>query len=172
MIKKLLKANDQSGFVLVEMLMAIAITALIIVGIVDITERTFVINAADNSQMSAIKQVENAIHRIERDAQMASANLILSINPTLPNFPLNLQWTSFDGVTHFVTYTLDNGVLNRTENASGNINETFICDNIIAADSNYTFNGKILEVNLKATVSDFRSATESRTLYVMPRVSN
>ena len=177
MIKKLIIANDQSGFVLIEMLMAIAISALIIVGIVDVTVQTVVVNAADNSQMSAIKQVENAIHWIERDAQMASAKWIFPKDSTVTDFPLYLQWTGFeDNYTYKITYILDNGVLLRQEvieDIDDVISETelFICDNIIDLESNYAFNGEILEVNLKATVGNFRTATESRTLYVIPRVN-
>jgi prepilin-type N-terminal cleavage/methylation domain-containing protein len=178
LIKKLIKANDQSGFVLIEMLMAIAISALVLVGIVEITVQTVIVHAADTSQMRAVKQVENAIHWIERDAQMASAKWISPKDSTVTAFPLYLQWTGFeDNYTHKITYVLDSGALRREEviediNDVISETETFICDNIIESESNYAFDGEILEVNLQATVSDFRSATESRTLYVIPRVSN
>ena len=177
MIKKLLGVKEQSGFVLIEMLMAIAISALILVGIVDITVQTVIVNASDTNQMRAIKQVENAIHWIERDAQMASTKWISPKDSTVTDFPLYLQWTGFeDNYTHKITYMLDNGALLREEIIEDiddviSETETFICDNIIEAESNYAFNGEILEVNLKATVGSFRTATESRTLYVIPRVS-
>lgn len=177
MIKKLIERNGQSGFVLIEMLMAIAIGALILVGIVDITVQTIVVNASDENQMRAIKQVENAIHWIERDSQMSSTEWISPKDSTVTNFPLYLQWTGFeDSYTHKITYILDNGALLRGEIIEDVDNiisetETFICDNIIEAESNYSFNGEILKVNLKATIDEFRSATESRTLYVIPRVN-
>lgn len=178
MIKKLIEVHDQSAFVLIEMLMAIAISSLIIVGIVEITVQTVAINASDNSQMSAVKQVESAIHWIERDAQMASAKWISPKDSTVTDFPLYLQWTGFeDNYTHKIAYILDNGALLRREIIEDiddeviSETETFISDNIITVDSNYAFNGEILEVNLKATVGDYRSATELRTLYVIPRVS-
>ena len=85
MIKKLIKAKDQSGFVMIEVLMAIAISALILVGIVDITVQTVIVNASDTNQMRAIKQVENAIHWIERDAlddfENLKGGIIAGINP-------------------------------------------------------------------------------------------
>ena len=182
MIKKLFKAHEQNGFALIEMLMAIAISGLIIAGIVDVTVQTIVINAAHNSRMTAIKQVENAIHWIERDAQMASSKSIEPSDSTVTDFPLELSWTHFeDNYTHFITYRVDNGVLLRREVVKDiaeaeneeliSDTETMICNNVIAADSNYAFNAEILEVNLTVTVSGFRSATESRTLYVMPRVN-
>ena len=96
MIKKLIERNGQSGFVLIEMLMAIAIGALILVGIVDITVQTIVVNASDENQMRAIKQVENAIHWIERDSQMSSTEWISPKDSTVTNFPLYLQWTGFE----------------------------------------------------------------------------
>lgn len=179
MINKLIDTNNQRGFVLIEMLIVIAISGLIIVGIVEITVQTLIVSASDNSQMSAVKQVENAIHWIERDAQMASTKWIYPADSTVTDFPLYLEWTNFeDNYTHTITYQLDNGSLLREEVIEDfdddvlSETETFICDNIVESESNYAFNGEILEVNLKVTVDDFRSATESRTLYVIPRVSS
>jgi prepilin-type N-terminal cleavage/methylation domain-containing protein len=182
MIKRLFKAHEQSGFVLIEMLVAIAISGIVLGSIVEVTVQTFVINAASNSQMAAVKQVENAIHWIERDAQMASLKSIEPSDSTVTNFPLELSWTHFeDNYTHFITYRIDNSVLLRREEVKDiaeseneeliSDTETMICNDIIAADSNYAFDAEILEVNLTVTVSGFRSATESRTLYVIPRVS-
>ena len=182
MIKRLFKAHEQSGFVLIEMLMTIAISGLVVASIVEVTVQTVVINAANNSRITAVKQVENAIHWIERDAQMASSKSIEPSDSSLTDFPLELSWTHFeDNYTHFITYRLDNGVLLRREEVKDiaeaeneeliSDTETMICNNVIAADSNYAFNGEILEVHLTVTVSGFRSATESRTLYVIPRVS-
>ena len=182
MIKRLFKAHEQSGFVLIEMLMVIAISGLIIAGIVEVTVQTVVITAANNSRIAAVKQVENAIHWIERDAQMASSKSIEPSDSTVTDFPLELSWIHFeDNYTHFITYRLDNSVLIRREEVK-DITEpenhelisdtvTVICNNVMASDSNYAFNAEILEVNLTVTVSDFRSATEARTLYVIPRVS-
>ena len=179
MIKKNVKSDRQSGFVLIEMLIAIAIGGLIIVGIVDVTVQTIIVNASDESQMRVVKQVENAIHWIERDSQMSSREWIFPNDSTITDFPLYLQWTGFeDDFSHKVTYKLDNGTLLReeiVEDINGDViseTETFICDNIIEAESSYAFNGEILEVNLKATAGDFRSVTRSRTLYVIPRVGN
>jgi prepilin-type N-terminal cleavage/methylation domain-containing protein len=177
MMKQLRKIiNTQGGFSMIEMLVAIAISGLIIGLIVDVTAQTLVINAADNSRMAAVKQVENAIHWIERDGQMASSK---SIDSTATQFPLELRWTGFEnGYTHFITYDVNNGELSRHEVVKDisepenkeviSETETFICDNIV--DAGYAFDGKILEVNLTAHVSDYRSATETRTLYVIPRV--
>ena len=178
MNKKVIEVRNQKGFVLIEMLIAIAISGLIIFGIVDTTIQILVINASDSSQMSAVKQIENAIHWIERDAQMASTEWIYPKDSTVTSFPLYLQWTGFeDNYTHKITYISENGTLTREEvienidNELISETETSICDNIVETDSNYAFNGEILEVNLMTTVSNFRSATESRTLYVIPRVS-
>lgn len=177
MTRQQFKANAQCGFALVEMLVAIAISGLIVAVIVEVTAQTFIISAADNSRMAAVKQVENAIHWIERDGQMASRTSISPDDSAVTDFPLYLQWTGFeDNYTHSVTYALDGDVLRRREVIEDideepiSDSETLICENIVAADSSYSFNGEILKVNLTATVDGFRSATESRTLYVIPRV--
>jgi prepilin-type N-terminal cleavage/methylation domain-containing protein len=180
MMKKLRKIiNAQSGFSMIEMLVAIAIGGLIIALIVDVTAQTLIINAADSSRMGAVKQVENAIHWMERDGQMANSEMITPADSTVTDFPLVLQWTSFeDGYVHTITYNREegSGVLTRDEiiDKGGKedpvTTQTMICDNVVSAS--YLFNGKILEVDLTAHVSDYRSATETRTLYVVPRVGN
>ena len=165
------KLINQRGFTLIEMLIAIAIAGLIISSIAAVIMQTVTVSAADSKRMEAVKQVENALHWIDRDAQMTSRNSLNTNNPTLPNFPLKLSWINFDGEQHAVTYSIVSGVLQRSESVNGGTaSVSSIAQHIVAASSNYTFDGRVLIVNLTSTTVGFGSASESRTLYVIPRV--
>ena len=72
-IRKILR--NQKGFTLVEVLIAIAITAAIGAGLAMAVFEVIQVNAMSNNRMEAIKQVENAFHYIIRDAQMTSPHI-------------------------------------------------------------------------------------------------
>jgi hypothetical protein len=152
------------------MLIAITISALIVTGIFSVVQLTFKVNWSDKSRMEAIKQVENAVHWIDRDAQMSTRTLISSNNPTMPDFPLQFYWVDFnDNERHVVIYDIADGVLQRSETINeGTAVLTQVAKHIVAAESNYDYNGQILMVNLTATVNSYSPATESRTIYVIP----
>ena len=173
MSKQIRKMSHEGGFSLVEMLIVMAISGLIIAAIFAVITQTISVNAANTSHMEAIKQVENAIHWLDRDSQQAFRNEIVINNPTL-NFPLTLTWTKFGtGDKYTVIYTFDEaaGVLQRSQSVnSGTPSLTHIANNISSAD--YSFNGTILEFELTSQVNGFKPASESRVLYVMPRVGD
>jgi prepilin-type N-terminal cleavage/methylation domain-containing protein len=167
---KLLRQRKKRGFTLLEMLVAIAIGALIVGAIAAVFSQTLTVSTSSSNREEAVKRVENAMHWIDRDGQMASRDLIAQ-TPPIPNF-LVLTWTTFDNDTHVVTYSISNSVLKRSEKINGGAAKTTtIADSIDSTGCSYLFDGKTLIVNLKASVSGFRSATETRTLYVIPRVS-
>jgi type II secretory pathway pseudopilin PulG len=159
------------------MLIVLAISGAIITAVSAVILQTFSVSAANNNRMTAIKQLENALHWIDRDAQQSWVQDV-SIDP------LYMHW--IDNVVspvqeHDITYNLDNtdGTLTRIDVVTehdGTVNtlNTLIAEYI--SDINYTYvqnpNGKyLLTVNITANVEGYRSATESRTLCVMPRAS-
>lgn len=169
--------NSRSGFTLIELIIAIAILSIISVALVMTIFQLFAVQAADVNRMDAIKQVENALHWINRDVEMAWASSIHPADGSTVNFssPLNLTWTDNSepgSPLHSVTYNVDpDGTLERQETVSGATASTRIADYIDASSSNYSFDGTLLTVNLTAFVNGYRSATETRTLHVQPRVS-
>ena len=109
---KLLKLRtsitNQKGFTLVELLISLAITAVISSAITLSISQVFSVSIASKNRMEAVKQVENGLHYINRDAQMAS-----SIVPTSNDFPLILTWNEWNvaendltGPLHQVIYSI------------------------------------------------------------------
>jgi prepilin-type N-terminal cleavage/methylation domain-containing protein len=87
---------------------------------------------------------------------------------------MTLKWLDNTGLIHTVSYSLLNvsnvKYLQRRETiGAGQAAVTSLADSIDSATSFYTFDGHVLSVTLSATVSGFRSATESRTLVVQLR---
>jgi len=114
--------NNQKGFTLVELIVAIAITALIVGVIVASIFQLFNINARSNSHMLAVRQVQNAGYWISHDVQMAQS-VVTAVDPD--GF-LDVTWWSWgttdlgDTTLHEVTYTLlGNGELKRSYSVNG-----------------------------------------------------
>ena len=173
MIKRLLtSSNRPKGFTLIELVIAIAIMAVIGTVLASTVTQLFVVQAADKNRMEAVKQVENALHYINRDIQMSSP-VLSAYTSTESGFPLRIIWTDYtdDPTNHTVIYTITgSNVLERSESIPGRpAIITRIADNIDPAASNYSFDGVVLTVNLTSSVSGLKSASETRTLEVQPR---
>jgi len=96
---------DEKGFTLIEVLVAIAITALI-AGAASMTTFQLVNGTKrSNDHMTAVNQVGNAGYWVSRDAQMSENFTVENLTP--PEF-LVLGWTEEDiGYEHQVIYTLE-----------------------------------------------------------------
>jgi len=166
----------QGGFSLIELLIAIGISAIITTAIVALTTQTMTVSAANINRMQAVKQVENAMHWLNRDAQMAWGSRI-AIDVDQP-FPLTLSWDML-GIDETVlkqftaTYSITgDGVLERTlhEQVEDITEITRIAENIDES-STYSFDGQVLTLNLVSTVDGFQPATESRSLVIESRTT-
>jgi prepilin-type N-terminal cleavage/methylation domain-containing protein len=62
--------GNQKGFTLIEVMLAMVITAIIVPALVMSISQMFTSSAASASRMQVVKQVENALHYINRDAEM------------------------------------------------------------------------------------------------------
>lgn len=77
--------RGQGGFTLVELIVALAITAIIGSVISGAIFQIFNVSAANSNHMKAVKQVENALYYIDRDAESSWQGLI-PINNTSAQF--------------------------------------------------------------------------------------
>lgn len=107
--------KSQRGFTLNEMLVSIGILGLIAPAIGMAIFQVFSTNALSTAHMTAVKQAENAIYRISRDAQMAQTVQ----RGGGSGFPLNLTWVEWNSTSNNVTYTIQNGELWRAYSING-----------------------------------------------------
>jgi prepilin-type N-terminal cleavage/methylation domain-containing protein len=159
------------GFTLVEMLVALSIAGVLGSGVTMAISQVMTVSISSKNQMNAVKQVENALHYVNRDAQMA-----YEIEPTEGHFPLSLTWNEWElgendlsGPQHQVTYSIVDNKLERVETVGTDPAVTSTVASYIENTSECTFSDKVLTVTLTAYVGGFKPATETRTLEVRSR---
>jgi type II secretory pathway pseudopilin PulG len=100
--------KHQSGFTVIEAIVALAITGFLGVGIFTALYQVRTVNNIDNARVTAVKQVENAVHHINRDVQMAQKIDIDGTDQDGGDYWLKLTWTSWeDNVRCKVLYRLE-----------------------------------------------------------------
>jgi len=160
--------NDQKGFTLIEMIVVVAIIGLISGAVAGTVSQVFVVNAQSTARMTAVKQVESAVHWISRDAQMAQ--IVLPSGG--PGFPLNLSWKEWNNTTNNVSYALQNGELLRSHSINGSAPSQTVIAEHINTDTGMTefnYDSGVVIFKLTASVSGFRQASETRVVKVIPR---
>jgi Tfp pilus assembly protein PilX len=92
------------------MVMVIAILGLLTVAVNQAIVQVVRVSSRGSDSMTAMKQIENALHWMSIDVQQAQ-----SIEPELgTGFPLSLSWTEWDGTRHAAVYTIVGGELKRS----------------------------------------------------------
>lgn len=166
------RIGGQRGATFVELIIALGIASLIAVAVVVLIRQVLMLNQASSGHMDAIKQVENALHYLNRDIQMASP-----FQSQLPasSATLTLRWTDYQDnrKPHVVTYaTGADGSLRRTESIDGaELPARVVATHVVAAG--YSYNGQSVTINLTVTFEGMATpATETRTLEVKLRSSS
>ena len=187
------RKGDQRGFTLVETLIVLAVSGILLGVLTFGVIQTLKTNSRSFSHMTAVKEVENAVHWITRDVQMAQTFNNFTINSTTGNITpqnfsatnLTLSWNntspadvSSNNIT-VVTYNNSGGKLTRyfTEDGTTNTITTIIVPHLGSSTWNFTNsidNYIVLctfSFSINATVSGFGSvpATENRSFTVHPR---
>ena len=124
-------STSQAGLTMIEMLISIAITGLISVGLASGVIHLQRVSSQNNDRVLAVKEVRNAAYWIRRDAKMAQ-----SIEPDAGSsgLPLVLTWTEWDNTDHQVTYSVANGSLKRSYSVDGGAATTLWVARSIDAD--------------------------------------
>jgi hypothetical protein len=164
------------------MLVAIAISSAIGGGVLLSIYQTTGYQAMDRARMNCVKQLENAVHYIVQDAQMAQK---VTLSGDDDNFPLILTWTEWDAnnpeYKHVVTYTLIEGEPNELKREhlayDASDNETKNEINIVAryierdsAKTNCDYAGGVLNLKLAATITGFpKEISETRDIEIIRR---
>ncbi|MGB5926145.1 MAG: prepilin-type N-terminal cleavage/methylation domain-containing protein [Dehalococcoidia bacterium] len=125
--------KGENGFTLIELIIAIAIAALITGGITFAVMQVLTINTRASNHMVAVRQVQQAGKEVSKDTLQAQ-----SVNATGSGwgFTLNLEWDEWGtNQTHTVNYTLVNGPggvvgLQRSHSVNGNSTVTTVAEYI------------------------------------------
>jgi prepilin-type N-terminal cleavage/methylation domain-containing protein len=166
-----MRAN-QRGFTLIEVMVALAVTGVLSAGVATAVFQIGNINGTNSVNMVAVKQVENAVHYLNRDIQQSQ-----SIEYDGQDYWLRLKWISWDNVQNQVTYQLadiQDGVGNLLRN-DGTTKITVarsIKDDqtITPPNSAATPPEKSWTIRITAEVtSGSKQATETRTFKIIPR---
>ena len=171
--------KNQRGFTLIELIVAIAITGIIVGGIVLAIFHVFDVNALSSNHMKAVRQVQNAGYWMNHDVQMAQS-VVPTADPDVDGFPLEVSWWEWgttaagDNILHEVTYTLDGSDFKRsywrsdTEETSEIVVARYI-DSIEVAPKLFTV-GDSLTLTVTAEVATWpQLARESRVYEIIPR---
>ena len=184
-IKKFISIKkDQNGFSLVELLAAIAISGIIIIGLVIGIFQLFTGHARASGEMTVVRQVQQAGYYISRDTHMAK-EVLVDTDPDTPEV-VTLTWYWFlyhedepdrDGEGNRAIYTLEDGRLYRNyyfaleDPLTGEVNEddyalisrTFIAEYIDDIDCIYA-NGE-LSIMVTASIENIAGIQEESRIY-------
>jgi len=158
-----LRINNQRGFTFIELLIALAITGLIASALTMTIYQVITVPIQSSNHMTAVKQVESAIHWLNRDVQQAQ---ILEVGEDA-GFPLSLTWVEWDNTVHQITYTIEDGELERAHSIDGAEPTRSIVALCIESDplqTNCQFNDVdgVLTFRITASITGFKPSTETR----------
>jgi prepilin-type N-terminal cleavage/methylation domain-containing protein len=157
--------HGQRGFTLVELVMAMSVTALIMLAATLVLYQVITNNYRTAARMTAVKQVENVVHFMVRDVQMADPSSIqMNLSPTVV---LRLQWVDWDSKLHTVEYSIVNGNLERQYDVGAQTAVArYIASIVPAVDAT---SGEVV-VTITSKTQGRWGATESRIIRVKPRI--
>jgi prepilin-type N-terminal cleavage/methylation domain-containing protein len=164
----------QSGLTLLEVLIGVAISGLLGTGIVTALIQLENVNSIDSARMTSVKQVENAMHYLDRDVQMAQ-----KVEANGQDYWLKLSWTIWDtnqNIQVKYIYNTNLKTLSRAYSTDGGAATVSIVGNYITAAQATAPNGgatppeKAWTFQLtSAAVSKLKQATETRQIKIVPR---
>ncbi len=162
---------SQAGFTLIEVIVAMAITGILGAGVAITIFQIESVADSSNAHMTAVNQVQNALHYINRDVQMAQ-----TVTPGMSPNLLTLKWTNWDDNKAIqVKYLNQNGDLIRqySENGGAPTSTTvaqFISTNATDTNSSYDLASHKLTIKLTASaLSGSEQASETRVCEIIPR---
>jgi prepilin-type N-terminal cleavage/methylation domain-containing protein len=167
--------NDQKGFTLLELIIAIAIAGLITAGITVAIMQILDINHRASNHMITVRQVQQAGKEVSKDTLQAQPN---KIDDDPEEAFLVLNWTDSEGGNNTVIYTLQTmasapalSMLARNHTINGTPVETarpIVAEYIDPGQTSCNWTGKVLVFEVTATVG---TESETRIYEIEPRPS-
>ena len=165
-------AAKAGGFTLLEVLVVLAITAMLAMVVSTTLIQLLVESDRSASQLTSSQQVQNAGFWFKRDGVMAQT-IDTTDNGGTPEFELlTLTWIDWDNKLHEAVYTLQDsgGGLKKLERSysidAGPTQTTYVAESIIGASTSITWDGDILTLNIASQIGN---QNEARTYQVKPR---
>ena len=157
---------------MIEMVIAIAITAIITGGITMTIFQVFDGNIRSSNHMIAVRQVQNAGYWVSHDTLMAQS---VAPDPGATGFPLTLTWTEWEGDEQRVVYSLVDDKLQREhytnydpDNPALPDATTFVAEYIDSTNTSCVWDDVAGKLTLTVTVT-VGAQSETRTYEVIPR---
>ena len=160
--------RSQGGFLLVEAILGVALTALIGLGASVAAAQVCTQTSRNSDYTIASRQAMNAVTWLGQDAQVAQA---ISGIDTFPEDDLVFSWTWWDNTVHSATYSLSGGQLRRTY-TSGETERVSVVAVSISSSASLTscsLSGDVLTISVTAVLNK-ASVTKSRDVVPRPRL--
>lgn len=131
MFKRLRLINkNQKGFTLLELLIAVAIAAIVASTTAMVIFQVFDGEARSSNHVDAISRVQNVGCEVSTDAGMAQT-VAVTPAPDLDGFPLTLTWTEWENnEVHQVIYSIVGNELQREHFINGGSSEIYLFEHI------------------------------------------
>ena len=175
-MKKLLSRfkSNQKGFTLIEILISIAISAVLGFGAAAVLSQMFGENRRATTSMENTQQVESVGYWLTRDALIAQ-----TIEPgASAGFPLRLKWQNWDFdingniVNNQVEYSISGENMMRTKSVNGiTESQSRVASNIDVTGTSCIYSATDHLITLDVTARE-GTATKSYTYQVKPRPDN
>ena len=135
-LKSIFKAG-QSGFTLLEMMLALVIISIVTLGVTMANAQIMTQTSRNTDFTVASRQALNAAYWISRDAQMSHSINGVSGFPQTDN--LTIVWKEWDNTEHVAVYSLQGNQLMREYSVDGGPTETTLIADYINPDPVKTY---------------------------------
>lgn len=108
------RKKSQLGFTMIEVVIAIAISAILLVGSVELVSHMVIASAKNRANTMSMLQVQYVGFWITEDVVQARADGVTLHDPENPgasHFPLTIQWTQWNGDENKIVYSIDGSPL-------------------------------------------------------------
>jgi len=170
--------DSQKGFTLIEILVAMAVSGMLLSGLVIAIFQTFGITSRSSTQITALENIKNAAYRISNDVRMAAT-------ANLTGGDLVLFWTSWytwnedtqqyelNPVDYRCEYTLSGTNLERIYDPDTSVagNEVTTTVGRYISDIQFSRQGEIILVTITASPEGRPETAEQKTyhMYLQPK---
>jgi len=162
--------NSQKGFTLVEILVAMAVEAMLLSGIVTAIFQTTEITIQSSAQITALEDIKNVARHITTDVRMAQATNLLDGAPPVNSLVLDwVGWYDDNGelspVDYHCEYSLCGGRVQR-EYKKGGVETDITTIGQHISDIDFSRQSRIVIVTIASSPRGNVETAEQRTYHI------